>query len=208
MQPFSRHTGLVAVLNRDDVDTDQIMPKQHLKRVERTGFGELLFSSWRYLEGKTPNPDFELNRLDAERRMAEARYRTAKSQYDRTVLRAPFAGSVDIRFLDLGDYASPMAPFVRFLDLAEIRVEVPVPEVYLGKVSVGDAADVFADPYPGRAFAGEVTFVSREVDRDTRTVTVEVSVPNEDGALGPGMTLRVRLVRRLWTHLPAPSDRH
>jgi 3-isopropylmalate/(R)-2-methylmalate dehydratase small subunit len=62
MQPFTTHTGLVAVLNRSDVDTDQIMPKQFLKRTERTGFGECLFYNWRYLDGKTPNPDFELNR--------------------------------------------------------------------------------------------------------------------------------------------------
>jgi len=62
MEPFTKHTGLVAVLNRLDVDTDQIVPKQFLKRIERSGFGECLFYNWRYLDGKTPNPDFELNR--------------------------------------------------------------------------------------------------------------------------------------------------
>ena len=63
MQPFTKHTGLVAVLDRANVDTDQIIPKQFLKRIERTGFGQFLFFDWRYLEdGKTPNPDFELNR--------------------------------------------------------------------------------------------------------------------------------------------------
>ena len=63
MQPFTKHTGLVAALDRANVDTDQIIPKQFLKRIERTGFGEFLFFDWRYLEdGKTPNPDFELNR--------------------------------------------------------------------------------------------------------------------------------------------------
>ena len=62
MEPFKQHTGLVATLDRQLVDTDQIIPKQFLKRVERTGFGQFLFYDWRYLEdGKTPNPDFELN---------------------------------------------------------------------------------------------------------------------------------------------------
>src|SRR5437762_2926407 len=62
MEPFKSHTGLVATLDRQHVDTDQIIPKQFLKRVERTGFGQFLFFDWRYLEdGKTPNPDFELN---------------------------------------------------------------------------------------------------------------------------------------------------
>lgn len=62
MDKFVKHTGLAAVLDRVNVDTDQIIPKQFLKRIERTGFGEFLFFDWRYLEdGKTPNPEFELN---------------------------------------------------------------------------------------------------------------------------------------------------
>jgi len=61
MQPFHIHTGLVAVLDRPNVDTDQIIPKQFLKRVERTGFGEFLFYDWRFLPNGDPNPNFELN---------------------------------------------------------------------------------------------------------------------------------------------------
>ncbi len=62
MQPFTSHTGLVATLNRANVDTDQIIPKQFLKRIERTGFGEFLFQDWRRKEDGTANPDFPLNR--------------------------------------------------------------------------------------------------------------------------------------------------
>ena len=61
MEPFRRHRGLVATLDRVNVDTDQIIPKQFLKRIERTGFGQFLFHDWRLLEDGTPNPDFELN---------------------------------------------------------------------------------------------------------------------------------------------------
>lgn len=62
MEPFTKLTGLAAPLNRPNVDTDQIIPKQFLKRIERTGFGEFLFFDWRYeSDGKTPNPEFELN---------------------------------------------------------------------------------------------------------------------------------------------------
>ncbi len=62
MQPFRKHTGVVAAIDRVNVDTDQIIPKQFLKRVERTGFGQFLFYDWRLLENGQPNPDFELNR--------------------------------------------------------------------------------------------------------------------------------------------------
>ncbi|TWT84162.1 3-isopropylmalate dehydratase small subunit 1 [Planctomycetes bacterium CA13] len=62
MQDFTKHTGVVATLDRANVDTDQIIPKQFLKRIERTGFGQFLFFDWRFLDdGTTPNSDFELN---------------------------------------------------------------------------------------------------------------------------------------------------
>lgn len=62
MQPFTTHTGIVAPLDRANVDTDQIIPKQFLKRIERTGFGQFLFFDWRFLPDGSPNPAFELNR--------------------------------------------------------------------------------------------------------------------------------------------------
>jgi len=68
MQPFRKHTGLVAPLDRANVDTDQIIPKQFLKRIERTGFGEFLFYDWRYLPDGGLNSSFVLN---------EPRYRGA-----------------------------------------------------------------------------------------------------------------------------------
>lgn len=61
MKPFERLTALVAPLDQPNVDTDQITPKQFLKRVERTGFGQFLFWDWRTLPDGSPNPEFVLN---------------------------------------------------------------------------------------------------------------------------------------------------
>ena len=61
MTPFRVHTGLAAPLARPNVDTDQIIPKQFLKRVERTGFGQFLFYDWRFLPDGEKNSEFELN---------------------------------------------------------------------------------------------------------------------------------------------------
>lgn len=72
MEQFILHTGLVAPLDRENVDTDAIIPKQFLKSIARTGFGENLFDEWRYLDVGQPggdnskrpiNPDFVLNQL-------------------------------------------------------------------------------------------------------------------------------------------------
>ena len=65
MIPFVRHTGRVASLPRENVDTDQIIPKQFLKRIERTGFGRHLFHDWRYRPDGSADPAFELNRPKA-----------------------------------------------------------------------------------------------------------------------------------------------
>ena len=61
MQAFTTVSGIVAAMDRANVDTDQIIPKQFLKRIERTGFGQYLFFDWRFLDDGSPNPDFELN---------------------------------------------------------------------------------------------------------------------------------------------------
>ena len=66
MQSFTKHSGVVAAMDRSNVDTDQIIPKQFLKRIERTGFGQFLFNDWRFLSDGTPDPSFELNRPEAE----------------------------------------------------------------------------------------------------------------------------------------------
>jgi len=62
MESFKSHRGVLATLDRANVDTDQIIPKQFLKSIKRTGFGENLFFDWRYLPNGKSNPDFEMNR--------------------------------------------------------------------------------------------------------------------------------------------------
>jgi 3-isopropylmalate/(R)-2-methylmalate dehydratase small subunit len=61
MEPFVKLNGLVTLLDLPNVDTDQIIPKQFLKRIERTGFGQFLFYDWRFIDGKKLNPEFEMN---------------------------------------------------------------------------------------------------------------------------------------------------
>ncbi len=66
MKPFTKHSGKVVALDRANVDTDQIIPKQFLKRIERTGFGEFLFWDWARRDDGSLNPEFELNKPAAK----------------------------------------------------------------------------------------------------------------------------------------------
>jgi 3-isopropylmalate/(R)-2-methylmalate dehydratase small subunit len=61
LEPLRVHQGLVYPLNRSNIDTDQIIPKQFLKRIERSGFGQFLFYNWRFDDNGNPRPDFSLN---------------------------------------------------------------------------------------------------------------------------------------------------
>ncbi|NWQ44587.1 3-isopropylmalate dehydratase small subunit [Bacillus sp. EB106-08-02-XG196] len=61
MEPLKEFTGIAAPLDRENVDTDAIVPKQFLKIINKTGFGKFLFYDWRYLDGEKDNPDFVLN---------------------------------------------------------------------------------------------------------------------------------------------------
>jgi 3-isopropylmalate/(R)-2-methylmalate dehydratase small subunit len=62
VEPFTTLNGIAAPIDRVNIDTDQIIPAIHLKRIERTGYGQFLFGSWRFLEDGSPNPDFVLNK--------------------------------------------------------------------------------------------------------------------------------------------------
>lgn len=64
MEAYKNHFSIVALMNRNNVDTDQIVPKQFLKKVSRNGFGKHLFHDWRYLPDGSDNPEFELNNAD------------------------------------------------------------------------------------------------------------------------------------------------
>ncbi len=66
MRAFDKHDGVVVAMDRVNVDTDQIIPKQFLKRVERSGFGEFLFFDWRFHDDGSDNPEFELNHPSVE----------------------------------------------------------------------------------------------------------------------------------------------
>ena len=62
MEPYNKHESIAALMNRSNVDTDQIIPKQFLKKVERSGFGKHLFHDWRFNDDGSDNADFELNK--------------------------------------------------------------------------------------------------------------------------------------------------
>lgn len=115
MQAFKTHRGILATLDTANVDTDQIIAKQFLKSIKRTGFGEHLFHDWRYLPDGKPNPDFTLNRREFQNAtvlVARNNFGCGSSrehavwavqQYGFRAVIAPFKGEGDTRIPGFAD---------------------------------------------------------------------------------------------------------
>jgi RND family efflux transporter, MFP subunit len=125
---------------------------------------------------------------------------------------APFAGIITARNCDVGNLITPAAlatgrELFRLADISRIRVFVSVPEVFVPAVRVGQTAELTLQAYPGRKFAGTIFRTSNALDTGTRTLTVEVQVPNPDGALMPGMFAQVTMANSSRNpSLIAPGD--
>jgi membrane fusion protein, multidrug efflux system len=109
------------------------------------------------------------------------------------VVRAPFAGRLGVRQVDLGQYIAAGTAIVTLQQLDPMFVDFYLPQQALGQISVGQKAEVSADAYPGKAFDGQVSSLNAKVDSSSRMLQVRASVPNPDGKLLPGMYLSVSI---------------
>jgi len=131
----------------------------------------------------------------AQAATATATLENARLALANATIRAPWAGVVIKRNMDPGAYvtATSSATIVTIADLEQINVIVNVAEVQMTAVHRGNAVQVAVDAYPGRTFRGVVSRMSGGVDPDTRTLQVEIDIPNPDHLLRPGMYARVSL---------------
>jgi RND family efflux transporter MFP subunit len=118
---------------------------------------------------------------------AKARLTVARKALADTIVRAPFAGLVVERKVSIGDFVTRGTKVATVVKVAPLRVELTVPEQSAGLVRAGGPMRLQVDASPGRSFDGQVRFVSPAFRADQRALTVEAVVPNDDGALKPGM---------------------
>jgi len=127
---------------------------------------------------------------------------------------APFDGYVTKRYVDPGafipqasGFTSTVTTLLTVMDLSRVKVLVNVPERDVGSVHVGDALSLTLDAYPDQTFQGRITKFSPALDPASRTLQVEIDIPNADLALKPGMFARVTLVlERHPQALAVPSE--
>ena len=118
---------------------------------------------------------------------AQARLTLARKALTDTVVRAPFAGAVEQRFVSVGDYVSRGTKAVSVVRMDPMRVELTVPGQYLASLAAGRTVSLEVDAYPGRTFTGKIRYVSPSLKADSRALVIEAVVPNGTGELKPGL---------------------
>ena len=126
---------------------------------------------------------------------SEAAARVAQERLGRTVVRAPISGIVEDRLVEVGSMVSPGAPVARIVDIGRVKVSGGVPERYAGEIQRGGEAEIVLDAFGGREFTGTIGFVGAAVDEGSRTFPIEVTIPNPNGLIKPGMIATVRVAR-------------
>jgi membrane fusion protein (multidrug efflux system) len=148
----------------------------------------------------------DLDQLEANLLVARAQVRGAEARLDTLYVRAPFAGTVGLRKVSLGDLVGPDTQITTLDDTATIKLEFGVPETFLSEISTGMTVTGTTVVYPDRRFTGQVTSIDSRVDPVTRSATVVASLANPDNALKPGMFLSIALEKRRPNVLLIPEE--
>jgi RND family efflux transporter MFP subunit len=136
----------------------------------------------------------DLDNAEAQMKVAQANYETAKTRLSYARITAPFAGVITKRFLDEGALvATSNATLYTLMDLDSVKIIVNVLEKDVPQITKGKTAKIVVDAFPGKEYEGVITRLSQAIDLSTRTMAIEVGAPNKDHNLKPGMYATVTL---------------
>lgn len=133
--------------------------------------------------------DVAKNSLDR----SEAQAREAEARLAKTVIRAPFSGTVGLRLISPGAYVKAGDDIVRLENLDQIKLDFRIPEVFAAQAKPGQSVEVRLDAFPDERFSGKIYALEPAVDERTRTILLRARVPNHGVKLKPGMFVRVAL---------------
>ncbi len=127
-------------------------------------------------------------------KVQEAAVALAEARYQKTQIRAPFAGIVGIRNVSVGDYVKEGQDLINLEDIDTLKLDFKLPEVLLAQIRRGQNVQVTTDALPGKAFDATVDAVDPHVDAAGRALSLRARLANPNGKLRPGMFARVRLI--------------
>ena len=179
---------------------DSIERAQLASAVAEVELAQVTLSRVESLAGRDAVAQSELDVARARLAQAQASVTALRATIAKRTIRAPFAGRLGIREVDLGEVVQPGAPLVSLQALDPIYVDFRLPERALSTVSVGNELRATSALFPGETLEGRVETIDTRVDERTRSVLVRAVLPNPDERIRPGMSLDVEAVR------PAPRQ--
>lgn len=129
----------------------------------------------------------------AQWKLNEARVRLAKAQLDKATIQAPFAGTLGLRQVSLGDYIQPGQALVNLEAIKQLKVEFRIPEKNIAAVKVGQKIELTSDAYPGRTFSSSIYVINPQIDPASRSLVVRGRMDNAAHELLPGQFVKLQL---------------
>jgi membrane fusion protein, multidrug efflux system len=131
-----------------------------------------------------------------ESQLDQARAQITKTEalIAQKLIRAPFAGKLGVRQIELGQYLTPGAPIVTLTDLSTLYANFTLPGRQRPETKVGQQVEVRSDAFPGRVFDAKITTIEPQISPDTRTMQVQATMQNPDDALLPGMFVDAKVM--------------
>ncbi len=177
------------------VQLDVEVEKAQLKSAEATAkLAAIEFERAKRLRESGNVPQSNLDSAVADLERANAEVENIKAVIDRKTITAPFDGKVGIRQINLGQFVPLGAPIVAIQAYEQVYVNFSLPQQALSKVEVGYPLILKTDAFPDRDFQGKVTALSPEINPVTRTIQVQGTLENPDGALRAGLFVRVNVI--------------
>lgn len=139
-------------------------------------------------------PQTDVDNAQAQLDEANAQIQKTQAIIAQKTIVAPFAGKLGVRQVDLGQYLNPGNPVVTLTDLKTLYVNFTLPSQMAPQIATGQKVDITADAFPGKKFTATVTTVEPQISPNTRTLSIQATMPNPDESLMPGMFVNAAVV--------------
>ena len=148
----------------------------------------------RALRSQNLVPQSELDTTEATLKQTQGTADATRAVIQKKTIRAPFAGRLGIRLVNLGQYLDTGKPIVSLQSLTPVYAEFSLPQQELARLKTGMRVHVTTDAYPGRTFEGKLTAINPDLDQQTRSVGLQATFENPEQRLRPGMFARVEVL--------------
>jgi len=179
--------------NLDAARADADLAEDTFRRQEPL-YADSIISALEYEQFRT-----QLSAARARLAGAESAVAQAEEELEKTYIRAPFAGTVEEHFAEVGEHVAPGMPVARVVDTQTLKIAAGVPERYAGDIRIGTAVSLHFKSYSAANREGTISFVGNVIDPQNRSFRIEITLDNSDGALKPAMVADVFVTRSVLT---------